>query len=119
MLAGKDILSEQWDFSQIAVALGGNAQNFLMNTKYFYPIYVISDIWKNVGGIQLFIWQRYQVLTRNSMKPLRLTEPADSGRCFTLLCRVAPDYHGSFYPAYGGLLNVGYKNPSSIFRGYL
>lgn len=35
--------------SQLAVAFGGKARNFLMSSKYFYPIYIISDIWKNIG----------------------------------------------------------------------
>lgn len=36
-------------FSQIAVFFGGQNQNYLMQAKYFYPIYVLSDIWQNIG----------------------------------------------------------------------
>lgn len=36
-------------FSQIAVFFGGTPRNFLMHTNYFYPIFIISDIWQFVG----------------------------------------------------------------------
>jgi len=29
--------------------LGGTRTNLLLKNKYFYPIYIISDIWKNIG----------------------------------------------------------------------
>ena len=35
--------------SQIAVLLGGQPQNWLMNSENFYPIYIISDIWQHIG----------------------------------------------------------------------
>ena len=36
-------------FSQIVVFFGGEPRNFLMHTQYFYPIFIISDIWQFVG----------------------------------------------------------------------
>jgi len=36
-------------FSQIAVFFGGEARNFLMSSQYFYPIFIISDIWQFIG----------------------------------------------------------------------
>lgn len=35
--------------NKIVVALGGEKINFLINSKYFRPILVITDIWKEVG----------------------------------------------------------------------
>jgi len=36
-------------FSQIAVFFGGERQNFLMSSDYFYSIFIISDIWQFIG----------------------------------------------------------------------
>ncbi|MBR2036119.1 MAG: sugar ABC transporter permease [Lachnospiraceae bacterium] len=36
-------------FSQILVFFGGEPTNLLTHSKYFYPIYILSTIWQNVG----------------------------------------------------------------------
>jgi putative aldouronate transport system permease protein len=36
-------------FSQIAIFFGGQPQNLLMTSNYFYPIFIISDIWQFIG----------------------------------------------------------------------
>ena len=36
-------------FSQVSVAFGGTAENFLINPGYFVPIYIISGIWQYIG----------------------------------------------------------------------
>ena len=36
-------------FGQIAVSLGGTAENYLVNPGYFRTIYVVSDIWQKIG----------------------------------------------------------------------
>jgi putative aldouronate transport system permease protein len=36
-------------FSQIAMFFGGDRRNFLMQSQYFYPIFIISDIWQLIG----------------------------------------------------------------------
>ena len=36
-------------FSQIMVFFGGEPTNLLTHSKYFYPIYILSAIWQNMG----------------------------------------------------------------------
>ena len=36
-------------FSQILAFFGGESTNLLTHSKYFYPIYILSAIWQNVG----------------------------------------------------------------------
>lgn len=36
-------------FSQIMVFFGGEPTNLLTHSKYFYPIYILSTIWQNMG----------------------------------------------------------------------
>ena len=36
-------------FSEISMALGGEAKNFLMYKEYFYTIFISSDIWQFIG----------------------------------------------------------------------
>ena len=36
-------------FSQIAVFFGGERQNLLMTSQYFYSIFIVSDIWQFIG----------------------------------------------------------------------
>lgn len=36
-------------FNDIIVFLGGERTNLLLNSKLFYPIYILSDIWQEVG----------------------------------------------------------------------
>jgi len=36
-------------FSNILVALGGRPKNFLMDSKWFYPLLFGSDLWKEIG----------------------------------------------------------------------
>ena len=36
-------------FSQIAVFFGGEPRNFLMISRYWFPMFIISDIWQLVG----------------------------------------------------------------------
>ncbi len=41
--------SEQGLVNKMIVSLGGKSIAFLFSTKWFYPIIVIQDLWKNVG----------------------------------------------------------------------
>lgn len=35
--------------NNIVEFFGGTRENLLQNSKYFYPVYIVSDIWKNIG----------------------------------------------------------------------
>ena len=55
-------------FAQIAVTLGGTAENYLANPAYFRTVYVLSDIWQKIGWDSIIYWQPFRPLIRNSMK---------------------------------------------------
>lgn len=57
--------------NKIVVALGGEKVNYLINSKYFRPILVITDIWKEVG------WGTIVYLAAMSGIDVSLYEAAD------------------------------------------
>lgn len=97
-------------FSQIAVALGGSKQNFLMNNNAFYPIYVASDIWQNIGwnsiiylaalsGIDQEQYEAARIDGANRFKQMR----------YITLPGLMPTIVILFILRMGGILNVGYE----------
>jgi len=97
-------------FSQIAVALGGNAQNFLMNTKYFYPIYVISDIWKNVGWNSIIYLAALSSIDQEQYEAAKIDGAGRFRQMFHItLPGLLPTIMVLFILRMGGLLNVGYE----------
>lgn len=97
-------------FSQIFVAFGGKPQNLLMNTKYFYPIYVASDIWKNIGWNSIIY---LAALTSIDQEQYEAAKIDGAGRfkqmIYITLPGLLPTITVLFILRMGGLLNVGYE----------
>lgn len=97
-------------FSQISVALGGEAKNFLMDSKYFYPIYVASDIWKNMGWNSIIYLAALASIDQEQYEAARI----DGAGRFKQMIHVTlpglmPTITVLFILRMGGLLNVGYE----------
>lgn len=96
--------------SSIIVAFGGKAQNLLMNTKYFYPIYIISDIWKNIGWNSIIY---LAALTSIDQEQYEAAKIDGAGRFKQMihitLPGLLPTITVLFILRMGGLLNVGYE----------
>ncbi len=97
-------------FSQMLQAFGGKPQNLLMNTKYFYPIYVISDIWKNIGWNSIIYLAALTNIDQEQYEAARID---GAGRfkqmVYITLPGLLPTITVLFILRMGGLLNVGYE----------
>lgn len=97
-------------FSQMLVAFGSKPQNLLMNTKYFYPIYVISDIWKNIGWNSIIYLAALTSIDQEQYEAARID---GAGRfkqmIYITLPGLLPTITVLFILRMGGLLNVGYE----------
>ncbi|MGI6107553.1 MAG: ABC transporter permease [Lachnospiraceae bacterium] len=97
-------------FSQIAVAFGGDAVNYLADPKYFRTIYVVSDIWQTVGwnsiiylaaltGIDQELYEAAKVDGANRWQQMiHITLPS-----------LVPTIMVLFILRMGSILNVGYE----------
>lgn len=97
-------------FSQISVIFGGTHENFLMNKKYFYPIYVISDIWQHVGWNSIIYLAALSAIDQEQYEAARID---GAGRfkqmVYVTLPGLMPTITILFILRMGGILNVGYE----------
>lgn len=97
-------------FSQIAVALGGSAQNFLMKGKNFYPIYVGSGIWQNIGWNSIIYLAALSSIDQEQYEAAKID---GAGRfkqmIYITLPGLLPTIMVLFILRMGGILNVGYE----------
>lgn len=96
--------------SQIAVAFGGQAQNFLMSTSWFYPIYVLSDIWQGIGWNSIIYLAAITSIDQEQYEAARMD---GAGRFkqmwYITIPGILPTVAILFILRMGGILNVGYE----------
>lgn len=97
-------------FSQIAVALGGNAQNFLVNSKNFYTIYVATDIWQGIGWNSIIYLAALSNIDQEQYESAEI-DGADrfSQMLHITLPGLLPTIMILFILRMGGILNIGYE----------
>lgn len=97
-------------FSQIAIAMGGTAQNFLTQPKFFYPIYVISDIWQGIGWNSIIYLAALSGIDQEQYEAARID---GAGRFKQMLHITLPGLLPTiiilFILRMGNVLNVGYE----------
>jgi len=97
-------------FSQIAMAFGGNATNYLMNTRYFYPIYVISEIWQGIGWNSIIYLAALSGIDQEQYEAARIDGAGRIRRIFAVtLPNLLPTIMVLFILRMGGILNVGFE----------
>lgn len=97
-------------FSQIATSFGGDPQNFLMHTKYFYPIYVISDIWQGIGWNSIIYLAALSGIDQEQYEAARIDGAGRLRRMFSItLPNLMPTIMVLFILRMGGILNVGFE----------
>ncbi|MGN1099167.1 MAG: ABC transporter permease [Christensenellales bacterium] len=102
--------------NNIILAFGGEAKSFMTDSNYFYPILIISEIWKNAG------WGTVIYIAAMSGVNAQLYEAAEIDGCgrfgkmryVTLPC-IAPTIMLMFIMQIGNILNAGFD---SIFNLY-
>jgi putative aldouronate transport system permease protein len=97
-------------FSQIAVFFGGQKKNYLMEPQYFYPIYIISDIWQGVGWGSIIYLAALTAIDQEQYEAARI-DGAGRLRCIwhISLPNLLPTIMVLFILRMGGIINVGYE----------
>ncbi|MCL2866680.1 MAG: ABC transporter permease subunit [Clostridia bacterium] len=97
-------------FSQIAVAFGGTKQNLLLNKNAFYPIYVISDIWQQIGWNSIIYLAALSSIDQEQYEAARID---GAGRLKQVLHVTLPGLLPTitilFILRMGSVLNVGFE----------
>jgi len=97
-------------FSQIAVFMGGERRNLLMDKNAFYPIYVISDIWQHVGWNSIIYLAALSSIDQEQYEAAKI----DGANRFRQMLHVTvpgllPTIIILFILRMGGILNVGFE----------
>ena len=97
-------------FSQLSVALGGDPKNYLMNTSYFYLIYILSDIWQGIGWNSIIYLAALSGIDQEQYEAARID---GAGRFKQMLHITLPGIMPTviilLILRFGGILNVGFE----------
>jgi putative aldouronate transport system permease protein len=97
-------------FSQIAVFFGGAARNYLTHKEYFYPIYVISDIWQGIGWNSIIYLAALTSIDQEQYEAARIDGAGRLGRMIHItLPNLLPTIVVLFILRMGGILSVGFE----------
>jgi len=97
-------------FSQIAIFFGGSGRNFLMFPQYFYPIYVISDIWQHIGWNSIIYLAAISGIDQEQYEAAIIDGAGRFRRIFSVtLPNLLPIIMVLFILRMGGILNVGFE----------
>jgi putative aldouronate transport system permease protein len=97
-------------FAQIAIATGGSAKNYLMHPQYFYPIYVISDIWQGIGWNSIIYLAALSGIDQEQYEAARIDGAGRFRRMlYITLPNLLPTIMVLFILRMGGILNVGFE----------
>ena len=104
-------------FSQIFVAFGGDAQNLLMNPRYFYPIYIISDLWQFVGWNSIIYLAALSGIDQEQYEAARI----DGAGRFKQMIHITlpglmPTITVLFILRMGSVLNVGFEKVLLLYN---
>ncbi len=97
-------------FSDVLVSLGGVRQNLLANPQYFYPIYIISDLWQFVGWNSIIYLAALSSIDQEQYEAARID---GAGRFKQVLHITLPGLMPTitvlFILRMGSVLNVGFE----------
>lgn len=97
-------------FSQIAAVFGGTGKNYLMFPQYFYPIYVISDIWQHIGWNSIIYMAALAGIDQEQYEAAIIDGAGRFRRIFNVtLPNLLPIIMVLFILRMGGILNVGFE----------
>jgi len=103
--------------TQIIVALGGEKRNLLADPALFRPVYVISDIWKNVGFNSIIYLAALSGVNQELYEAAAID---GAGRwkqtIHVTLPGIAPTVIIMLVLAMGGLFNVGFEKVILLYN---
>ena len=97
-------------FSQITMFFGGSSSNLLMVPRYFYPIYVISDIWQHIGWNSIIYLAAITGIDQEQYEAAIIDGAGRFRRIISVtLPNLLPIIMVLFILRMGGILNVGFE----------
>ena len=97
-------------FAEIAHFFGGTGRNYLMFPQYFYPIYVISDIWQHIGWNSIIYLAAITGIDQEQYEAAIIDGAGRFRRIFSVtLPNLLPIIMVLFILRMGGILNVGFE----------
>ena len=98
-------------FNAIIAAFGGTTKNLLESKTFFYPIYIISDIWQSVGWGSIIYLAAIAGVDQEQYESARMDGAGRFQKMFYItLPSILPTITVLFIMRMGQVLNVGYEN---------
>ena len=97
-------------FSEVTKIFGGTGKNYLMFPEYFYPIYVVSDIWQHIGWNSIIYLAAITGIDQEQYEAAIIDGAGRFRRMFNVtLPNLLPIIMVLFILRMGGILNVGFE----------
>jgi putative aldouronate transport system permease protein len=104
-------------FSQFSVAMGGSPRNFLMSNQYFYPIYVISDIWQYIGWNSIIYLAALTSIDQEQYEAAKIDGASRFQQMLSVtLPNLLPTITILFILRLGGILNVSFEKVLLLYN---
>lgn len=96
--------------SQIVTLFGGQPENWLMSSQYFYAIYVISDIWQHIGWNSIIYLAALSSIDQEQYEAARIDGAGRFRQMFHITVPgLLPTVMILLILRMGSVLNVGYE----------
>jgi putative aldouronate transport system permease protein len=104
-------------FSQIAVRFGAKPQNYLISSRHFYLIYIVSDLWQFIGWNSIIYLAALSGIDQEQYEAATID---GAGRLQQMLHITLPGLLPTiailFILRMGGILNVGYEKVLLLYQ---
>lgn len=103
--------------SDIVVFLGGERTNFLGSSEFFYPVYILSGIWQQIGWSSIIYLAALAGVDQEQYEAARVD---GAGRLrqmlYITLPGILPMISMQLILSLGGILNVGYEKILLLYQ---
>ena len=103
--------------SDIVVFLGGERTNFLGSSEFFYPVYILSGIWQQIGWSYIIYLAALAGVDQEQYEAARVD---GAGRLrqmlYITLPGILPMISMQLILSLGGILNVGYEKILLLYQ---
>ena len=104
-------------FNNIIELFGGERSNLLMNKNLFYPIYVVSDIWKNLGWDSIIYLAALSGIDQEQYEAAKIDGANRLQQMFHItLPGIMPTVSMLLVLRIGSLLSVGYEKIILLYQ---
>ena len=103
--------------SDIVVALGGERQNWLMDSSYYRTIYILSEIWQTIGWNSIIYLAALSGIDQEQYEAARIDGANRFQQCLHItIPGLMPTIIILFILRMRGILNVGYEKTLLLYN---